>query len=181
MITLTPAEQAHRALLESWRAAMDLIGPGDAMAHFIDCAQAVDGLPATGRWADLGRGAGFPGVALAARHPDTQVLLVESRRKRAIFLDQVLSAAKLPNATVFRGRVESLDDRSVDGVISRAYKAPDAFLVDATRLVRPSGYAVVMLGGGARLDAPLGWTLCDVRRYPVADGDRQRALLQRDD
>ena len=62
---------------------MDLVGPGPLEPHFQDAAGAVAGLEAVGRWVDLGSGAGFPGIALAARHPGAEVWLVESRRKRA--------------------------------------------------------------------------------------------------
>ena len=94
----TEAERVHQALLERWRKVMNLVGPGDSAHHFIDSACAVSGISARGRWADLGSGAGFPGIAMAARHPSVQVLLVESRQKRAHFLKQVLREAKIVNA-----------------------------------------------------------------------------------
>ena len=55
----TDAERAHQALLERWRTAMNLVGPGDPEHHFVDSAAAVSGLPAVGRWIDLGSGAGL--------------------------------------------------------------------------------------------------------------------------
>src|SRR6188508_238668 len=47
-------EAIHRALLEKWRNAMDLVGPGPLDVHFEDSRAGVEGLGATGRWADLG-------------------------------------------------------------------------------------------------------------------------------
>ena len=177
-VTLCAAEEVHRALLEKWRGAMDLIGPGPAMPHFVDAAAAVDGLNARGQWADLGSGAGFPGIALAARWPDAQVQLVESRQKRSIFLGQVVAAAGLSNATVIRARSETLVDGSLDGVISRAYKPPHAYLQDARRLLRPGGVAVVMLGEHGVVDVAADWTLISRDRYPTGDGWRSRVVLQ---
>ena len=107
-MNLLPAEDAHLQLLTRWRGAMDLVGPGPLDPHFIDAVEAVEGLAVSGRWADLGSGAGFPGISLAARHPDAEVLLVERRQKRAVFHNQVLAAAALENATVLRQRVETL-------------------------------------------------------------------------
>ncbi|MDP6932876.1 MAG: class I SAM-dependent methyltransferase, partial [Myxococcota bacterium] len=95
MDALCPAERTHRDILERWREAMNLVGPGPVDVHFLDAIHAVQGLEARGRWVDLGSGAGFPGIALAARHPRASVLLVESRQKRAAFLEQVVGEAGL--------------------------------------------------------------------------------------
>ncbi|MFT4978955.1 MAG: 16S rRNA G527 N7-methylase RsmG [Myxococcota bacterium] len=179
-VKLTDAELAHQALLEQWRGAMDLIGPGPSSPHFTDAAASVRDLEATGDWADLGSGAGFPGIALAARWPDAHVLLVESRSKRGVFLDQVLAAAKLTNATVHRGRTEKLADGSFDGIISRAYKPPADYLVDAARLLRPRGRAVLLLGDATpapELDSC--WEELSTLRYRVGSGWRQRIVLRR--
>lgn len=173
------ALDAHRRLLDKWRNAMDLIGPGPAGPHFEDAVGAVDGLEATGRWADLGSGAGFPGIALAALHPDAEVLLVESRQKRAIFLKKVVAEAGLGNARVVHGRTESLEDGGFNGVISRAYKPPRKFLADAARLLRAGGVAVMMLGDRTDHDLPLGWERVRTDRYPVADGHRVRTVARR--
>ena len=85
----TKAIQHHRDLLSKWRGAMDLVGPGPLDPHFQDAKGAVDKLDPTGQWADLGSGAGFPGIAMAALWPNAHVTLVESRLKRATFLKKV--------------------------------------------------------------------------------------------
>lgn len=178
MIALSPAETEHLALLERWRKAMDLIGPGPAEPHFQDAAGAVQSLgPIQGRWADLGSGAGFPGIALAARNPLATVLLVESRRKRATFLDTVVAQARLGNATVLCGRSEELAP-GFDGLISRAYKPPEEVLLDAERLLAPGGVVVLMLGD-SDWPPPAGWTVVQQGRYPVADGWRRLVSLRR--
>jgi 16S rRNA (guanine527-N7)-methyltransferase len=170
---------AHRRLLDKWRKAMDLIGPGPAEPHFQDAIGAVEGLTVEGRWADLGSGAGFPGIALAALHADAEVLLVESRQKRAIFLKKVVAEARLDNARVVHGRTEALEDGTFDGIISRAYKPPRKFLADAERLLRPGGVAVMMLGDRTDHDLPLGWERVRTDRYAVADGFRVRTVARR--
>lgn len=172
---LTEAERTHRDLLERWRGSMNLVGPGPVDPHFLDSIGAVCGLAASGRWADLGSGAGFPGIALAARYPEARVLLVESRQKRATFLKRVTAAAGLENAVVFHGRVEDLKP-GFDGLISRAYKAPASFLADAGRLLVPDGVAVVLTA--AELQPPTGWIIQDAHRYAVADGYRERTVVR---
>lgn len=163
---MTPLETHHLNTLAKWRNAMDLVGPGPLEPHFYDAACAVRWLEPSGVWADLGSGAGFPGVALAAHHPHLEVHLVESRRKRAQFLRQ-LRAGK-----VMCQRTEELPDGGYDGVISRAYRPPELYLQDALRLLKVGGTAVLML---ARQDPPThaGLKMFHVEHYRVDGRPRQ--------
>ncbi len=171
---------AHESLLARWRKAMDLVGPEPLAPHFEDAVGSVQGLEATGRWADLGSGAGFPGVALSALHPDAHVVLVESRRKRAVFLEKVVYEAGLPptRATVLHGRTEALEDGEYDGVISRAYKQPAAYLADAWRLLKSGGRAV-LLTGDQDTEELAGFEQISVSRYRVGDGWRRQVVLRK--
>jgi len=172
----TEAEKIHMALLERWRGAMNLVGPGPVEPHFVDAAGAVEGLNARGRWADLGSGAGFPGIALASRHPQAFVLLVESRAKRATFLKTVVREAGLSNVEVFHGRTEDASP-GFDGVISRAYRPPELYLSDADRLLSADGVAVLLSG-----EPPAsfhGWIQASSATYPLEGGTRVRTLFQR--
>ncbi len=172
----TEPEKIHMALLERWRGAMNLVGPGPVESHFVDAAGAVEGLNAQGRWADLGSGAGFPGIALASRHPRAFVLLVESRAKRATFLKTVVREAGLTNVEVFHGRTEDASP-GFDGVISRAYRPPGLYLADADRLLKSGGVAVLLSGEPpASFD---GWSQASSVTYPVEGGTRVRTLFQR--
>ena len=172
----TEAENTHRSMLARWRGAMNLVGPGPLDPHFVDAVGAVHGLQAKGQWADLGSGAGFPGIAFAARHPGATILLVESRAKRATFLSHVVREAKLQNATVFHGRVEDLPGE-FDGVISRAFRPPVEYLRDAERLLVPSGVAVLLTG--ANPPPFSGWRVQDSAEYAVTEGTRVRTVLVR--
>ena len=109
-----------------------------------------------------------------------QVELVESRRKRSMFLEKVVYEANLNNATVCNIRSETLAAGAYVGVISRAYKPPQKVLTDAARLLVPGGRVVLLLGSQAALDAPAGWRIVDKHRYPVADGQRLRVVLERE-
>jgi hypothetical protein len=104
-------------LIERFRGQMNLIGRGDATVHFEDSAKGLSGLSPTGRWADLGSGAGFPGVMFAALYPDVTLELVDSRMKRTIFLDKVVAEGGAENTTVKCCRVETLPADSYDGVM----------------------------------------------------------------
>jgi 16S rRNA (guanine527-N7)-methyltransferase len=155
---------------------MDLVGPGPLDVHFEDSRAAVAGLGATGRWADLGSGAGFPGVALATAFPDAQVLLVESREKRAQFLHTLRAELGLPNLAVHHGRAEDLEP-GFDGMISRAMAAPPVVLGEAARLA-PRGRTVLLLTGRQSVDLT-GWRVEDDRSYDIAGKPRRRLVLAR--
>ncbi len=176
---LAAAEAVHRALLERWRRAMDLVGPGPLGPHFEDARGAVLPLRPAGRWADLGSGAGFPGIALAAAFPGLRVDLVESRRKRATFLERVVAEAGLERAAVLRGRVEALAPATYDGVVARAFRPPPIYLALAAPLLAEGGVAVVLTGDDA-FDPPAGWRVLEDWRYRVGDGWRRAWRLGRD-
>ena len=172
--------ESHRRLLSKWRSKMDLIGPGSMEPHFIDAWTAVQNLPVEGHWVDLGSGAGFPGIALAATYPSCHITLVESRHKRAIFLKQVIQHAMATNTTIICDRTENVSG-PFNGVISRAYKPPLEFLEDADRLTDIGGYAVCLLGESSQFTLPQHWRLISETVYPISekDGCRKRWLVQK--
>jgi len=160
--------------LARWRNAMDLVGPGPLEPHFRDAAHAVAWLDACGSWADLGSGAGFPGIALAARHPKAQVSLVESRRKRAIFLKELAVVCGLANLEVLHQRVEGLAPESLAGVVARAFQPPAAMLKTVRPMLEIGGTAVVLV---AREDPPRaeGFEMFHVEHYEV-EGKPRRSV-----
>lgn len=187
---MPPAEHAaldvHRRLLERWRGAMDLVGPGPVEPHFQDARAAVGWLgpwlPTGGErapvWADLGSGAGFPGIALAAYWPHIRVLLVERRQKRAVFLENVVAEAGLTNAEVRCAGVDDLASGSLDGVISRAFAPPREVLEHAARLLAPGGRLVLLL---ALEPVPEDARFREVRTqtYRIGGKERRAVLLER--
>jgi len=137
--------EAYRALLADWNTRMNLVGASTLDAfwsrHAWDSAQLAALAPQARTWADLGTGAGLPGVVLAIlgkAAPGFHMHLVESVTKRCRFLDAVVTQLQLP-ATVHNARAESLK-LHVDMVTARAC-AP------MTRLL---GYAAPHLRHGAQ-------------------------------
>jgi 16S rRNA (guanine527-N7)-methyltransferase len=106
---------------------MNLVGP-DTLSdywerHVLDSAQLLNHAPQALSWADLGAGAGFPGLVLAIlfKHgelDDRHIYLVDSSQKRCHFLQNMVDELNLP-ATVVCARAESLDKR-VDIITARA-------------------------------------------------------------
>jgi 16S rRNA (guanine527-N7)-methyltransferase len=176
----------HERILERMRRTMDLVGPGPLGPHFEDASavstilgRRLEGIGSDpgARWADLGSGAGFPGVALAAHNPHWHVDLVESRQKKAIFLGLVLAGTTLGNATVIGKRVENLPEASYEGVISRAFAPPARVLELASRLLVPGG-AVVLLLAREATPAIDGWSVEFEEGYALGDRTRRVAVLR---
>jgi 16S rRNA (guanine527-N7)-methyltransferase len=112
-------------LLAEWNAVMNLVGPATIATywnrHVLDSWQLMPMAPEAKTWADLGAGAGLPGIVLAILLKDTpgaKVHLVESMAKRCRFLSEVSSALALP-AQVHNARAEELDLK-VEIVTARA-------------------------------------------------------------
>lgn len=166
--------QMHREALEQFRGSMNLVGPGSIEVHFTDCERALEHLTPTGRWADLGSGAGFPGLVMADRWPELDLVLVDSRSKRCWFLEHVLMLAGRSDVEVLCQRVEALPDASFDGLVSRAFAPPPKVFDHARRLLRPGGRLVFFLQDDAELDPPADFERGAVHRYRV-DGKARRS------
>lgn len=175
----------HRRLLEAARHATNLVGPGPLDEHYDDATEALTGLEPGGRWADLGSGAGFPGIVFAAMFPEVAVDLVENRAKRVAFLKAVLAAAEAelpPRPAPLRvvgHRLERLAAASYDGLLARALARPPVVLEHARRLLVPRGRVVLFLQQDADLPAAPGFELERVRPYSVGDKQRKSAVLRR--
>jgi len=136
--------ERFRELLAEWSAVMNLVGPSAMEAfwprHAWDSAQLLRLAPEATIWADLGPGAGFPGLVLAIllkNTPGATVHLVESMAKRCRFLETVVGTLNLP-VEVHNARAEALNLK-VEVVTARAC-AP---------MVKLLGFAQPYLRGGA--------------------------------
>ncbi|MDZ4274945.1 MAG: 16S rRNA (guanine(527)-N(7))-methyltransferase RsmG [Erythrobacter sp.] len=126
--------------------------------HIADSAQLIEnvsretfgvnagGANAGGAWLDLGSGPGFPGLVIAALHPNMPVVLVESRSRRAEFLSRCIAALDLPKCRVEAQRLERVAPFPARAISARAFaplpkllalSAP--FSTSATRYVLPKG------------------------------------------
>lgn len=169
---------AHRALLEQWRRRMNLVGPGSIEPHYQDADRALADLQLEGRWVDLGSGAGFPGVVMAARYPELELELVESRQKRCVFLREALGRAGVTSVLVRQTRLESLDDGVYDGVTSRALAAPATMLEHARRLLRPGGQLLLFLQRDAPTPTAEDYEVVTTREYEAGGKARRSVLLR---
>jgi 16S rRNA (guanine527-N7)-methyltransferase len=97
--------------------------------------------------ADVGSGAGLPGLVLAIVRPDWQVISVEAVDKKAAFQRQVAAELALANVRVEGGRVESVVlECSADTVVSRAFSSLVDFVNLTRHLLKPGGQWAAMKG-----------------------------------
>ena len=145
----------------------------------------VPELSSAGSIADVGAGAGFPGLALAIARPQAHVALVESSSRKCEFLERAAEVSEVGNATVVPARVEDWrPDVAYDAVTARAV-APLAVLVEyAAPLLREGGVLVAWKGrrdadeegAGARAAAIVGLEPGPPLAMPPAPGADHRHL-----
>jgi 16S rRNA (guanine527-N7)-methyltransferase len=171
----------HRELLDRWRGAMNLVGPGGVEEHYLDAELGLRTLTPRGHWADLGSGAGFPGIIFAALFPEVPIDLVESRSKRAAFLREVVAraGAAASQVQVLRTRVEDLPAGRYDGVLARAFATPDRVLRHAERVLVPGGAAVLFLGSETPLPPHPAFEVVHEEHYVVEGKPRRAVELRR--
>lgn len=134
-----------------------------------------------GTLADLGTGAGLPGIPLAIAKPNLQVALVESNGKKARFLREAVRTLQLGNARVAETRAEALDEPGAhDAITARALATLPLIVKLGGHLLKPGGRLLAMKG--ARPDdeiaaLPEGWHLQSVHLLTVPGLAAQRHLV----
>lgn len=118
---------AFAALLEAEGSIRGLIGPRETdriwSRHIVNSAAVLPFLPRSGSVADVGYGAGLPGMVIACARPDLQVFLIEPMERRCEWLRYASGELGLTNVTVIRDRAENLDKNfKVNAVTARAVR-----------------------------------------------------------
>jgi 16S rRNA (guanine527-N7)-methyltransferase len=175
----------YLALLLKWNRTYNLTAVRDEVEmvthHLLDSLAVLPQLGGIATLADIGSGAGLPGLALAITRPDLEVVSVEAVQKKAAFQQQAKIELKLDNLRVHAGRVEALPaDAAFDAVISRAFSSLADFVRLAGRLVADDGRLLAMKGvyPAAEIAAlPAGWRLAAAPVLVVPGLDAQRHLI----
>lgn len=125
LVTMLAAENQRQNLVSA--ASLEQVW----LRHIVDSAQLLAHVPrGTERpWLDLGTGAGFPGLVIAALRPECEVLMVESRARRIAWLEIARIAMGLARAQIVGRRLELFETRHV-GVISARAFAPLERLIE---------------------------------------------------
>ena len=116
------------ALVAEWGRRINLSGhrTADQVAArlVLDAAALEAALPPFESLADLGSGAGFPGLPFAILRPGTRVVLVEARERRHHFQRHAIRQLEIANAHAVRGRIEDAEPEACRAVIAQAVAAP---------------------------------------------------------
>ena len=132
-----------------------LIGPREAPRvwdrHLLNCAALVELLPAGATVADVGSGAGLPGVVLAIARPDLTITLVEPLARRTAFLEEVVDDLRLAHTAVVRARADDAlaSTGLVDHVVARAVAPLDRLAAWCLPLAVQGGSVLAMKGDSA--------------------------------
>lgn len=131
-----------------------LLGPREVPRmwgrHVLNCAVLGPELPAGGTVADVGSGAGLPGIALALARGDIEFILIEPMERRVEWLDAVVKDLGLSNVRVIRARAEDVaDEVMADVVTARAVSALKKLIPLTVPLLADDGELLLLKGRSA--------------------------------
>lgn len=144
-----PVAEAYADILASDGVLKGLIGPREVPRiwdrHIMNSAVVVDRVQHSATVADVGTGAGLPGLVWAIARPDLDVTLIEPLLRRTTFLQDVVDRLELDNVEVVRARAEDVHT-TYDVVTARAVAALDKLGRWCLPLVRPGGVLLALKG-----------------------------------
>jgi 16S rRNA (guanine527-N7)-methyltransferase len=147
------AIRAYIPLLLHWNRKISLTTVTDPLQilrfHFGECMFATPAIDnRNGRLADVGSGAGFPGIPLKLLIPTLDLVLIEPNAKKAAFLAEVVRELKLESVEVYRGRFDSLTSvgSGFDYVAARALGMHEELVKWSSAAIRRGGSVILWLG-----------------------------------
>ena len=136
-------------LLQQWGKVHNLSGrllQSDIEENILDSIYPLNFINKYNSFADIGTGAGYPGLILAMALRDMKSYLIEPRIKRVSFLNFVKASLKLENLTVICSRVEEVKDLQVDLITSRAV-SNTSLLLDITKNIKKENSSYLFYKG----------------------------------
>jgi 16S rRNA (guanine527-N7)-methyltransferase len=166
-----PVVRRYAADLAERGVELGLIGPLEVprlwTRHLLNCGLLAPLLAQGATVADVGSGAGLPGLVLAATRPDLQVTLIEPMERRVAWLQEEAARLELTGVRVARSRAEEWRGERFDVVTARAVGALNSLLPLVVPLARPGGRLALLKGAG--VDAELARAGKVIRRLKLSD------------
>lgn len=180
--------QALQRLLDAlndWNQRMNLTAIRDpeqqVSKHLLDSLSLQPWLRGT-LIADIGTGAGFPGLPLALVNPDKQFVLIDSVNKKLKFVEHAAQAMGLTNVTVLHTRAQDLKpEQRFDCVLSRAVGSIENFVKWCGHLCASGGRLLAMKGRYPEEELkalPSGWKVAAVHELKIPGLDEQRHVVE---
>jgi 16S rRNA (guanine527-N7)-methyltransferase len=175
---------AYLELLAKWNRTYNLTAIRDPLKmvshHVLDSLAVRPHLP-VGPLADVGSGAGLPGIPLAIAEPERRVTLNDANQKKAAFLRQAVIELRLANADVHAGRVQAWrPSQRFACVIARGFTELAQLVADCRHLLQPGGVLAAMKGvlpSAELARVPPDADCADVRRLHVPMLPAERHLV----
>lgn len=151
--------QRYAEMLASEGVERGLIGPRETDRiwdrHLLNCAAVGELIAANSRVADIGSGAGLPGIPLAIARPDLEITMIEPMLRRTTFLQDVIDQLGLQSVLVLRHRAEErvvLEHADFDFATSRAVASLDKLTRWTLPLLKPNGTMLALKGDRAQTE-----------------------------
>lgn len=175
--------QRFLEVLYKWNGKINLVSEKDASRilekHVFDSLQYLRWLGPSHKTLDIGSGAGFPGVAVKMIHPDIDMTLLDSQRKRCNFLREAVRELGLEKISVLEGRAEHFSSQDIfqgqfDRVLLRGFGSLATCLAIGSPYLKSGGKMILMKGPGEiedfPKDNPHGAVMVDTRTVAGFDG-----------
>jgi len=158
-----------------------IIDPLEAVTkHLLDVLSIAQHVP-DGKVVDVGSGGGCPGIPLAIIKPESQIVLVESKNKKAAFLNTTIQALKLKNTKIICQRAESVEfTKKADAIVCRALGTISYFVSVAGHMLKKQGRLLAMKGKiphSELSEIPLGWEALETKKIHVPHLQAERHLI----
>lgn len=160
--------EVFKSLLQQWGKIHNLSGrltSSDIDENILDSLYPLNFIDSYESFADIGTGAGYPGLVLAIALRDVKSYLIEPRIKRVSFLNFVKASLKLDNLTILCNRVEEVKDLQVDLITSRAV-TNTSLLLDITKNIKKENSSYLFYKG-SMLDEEL--EIAKINNYKVVN------------
>ena len=131
----------------------------------------------SGMIADVGAGAGFPGIPLKLVRPQLHLTLIESNLKKCAFLSEVVRALEIRDVEIFRNRFDLFKGTDLQFVVSRAISHPEEVLSWSRSTLKTSGKAIFWLGADDAASMPQDLVFWKWSQPIQIPGSERRVLL----
>ena len=132
---------------------LGLLGPRELdklwTRHILNSAVVAELVSPGDKVADVGSGAGLPGIPMAIARPGAEFVLIEPMERRSNWMLEVVEHLGLKNVRVLRSRAEDVTEQDFDIVTARAVAALDKLLKMCVPLLKPGGALIALKGSKA--------------------------------